>query len=228
MSICPDERKTRKSERTLKGNYITIPQVVLTGGPCSGKSLVHSALQSYFGDQVTFVAEAATSLLSGGFPLPGRDLDWSADWQAHFQRAVAGLQCALEMTAQVRARQAGHKIIILDRGLLDGGAYLPRGLHELVELTGQTIDQMLRRYTLVVQLETLAASKPELFGQDNNLQRFETEPEKAVLIDRNLEMCWRWPNNSLIWRHIPVTETFQEKIWRVKSLIDSILSEQTK
>ncbi|EKE25576.1 MAG: hypothetical protein ACD_5C00113G0003, partial [uncultured bacterium] len=44
----------------------SIKVVVLTGGPCSGKSTVLRALQDEFGEQLVVVREVATVLLEGG------------------------------------------------------------------------------------------------------------------------------------------------------------------
>ena len=57
-----------------------LKQIVLTGGPCSGKTTVLNAIKKRFGTAVVASPEAATIPLSGGFPLPGRDLDWSPEW----------------------------------------------------------------------------------------------------------------------------------------------------
>jgi hypothetical protein len=48
-------------------------KIVITGGPCAGKSSIISMLKEEF-DEVITVPEAATLLLSGGFPMPGKHI----------------------------------------------------------------------------------------------------------------------------------------------------------
>lgn len=48
--------------------------IVLTGGPCSGKTTVLRAIAEEFRGRIVLVPEVATLLLSGGFPIPGKDI----------------------------------------------------------------------------------------------------------------------------------------------------------
>lgn len=43
-------------------------KIVLTGGPCAGKTTVLNVLKQEFAGQILVIPEAATLLLSGGFP----------------------------------------------------------------------------------------------------------------------------------------------------------------
>jgi dephospho-CoA kinase len=44
-------------------------KIVLTGGPCAGKTSCLRAIRAEFGEQVVTVPEVATLLLNNGFPL---------------------------------------------------------------------------------------------------------------------------------------------------------------
>lgn len=57
-----------------------IRKIVITGGPCGGKTTVLNALKKDFNDRAVFVPEVATMLLSGGFPAPEKDLFLSEKW----------------------------------------------------------------------------------------------------------------------------------------------------
>jgi predicted ATPase len=102
-------------------------RVVLTGGPCSGKTTVQRAVSEEFFDRVVLVTEAATLLLEGGFPVPGKQLPWSEEWQAAFQAAILPRQQSLEEAYGLVARDRGCRLIVCDRGILDGAAYATRG-----------------------------------------------------------------------------------------------------
>src|SRR5262245_42235435 len=98
-------------------------RVVLTGGPCSGKTTVQKAVSEEFFDRVALAPEAATMLLAGGFPVPGQHLPWSEEWQTSFQAAILPLQQSLEEAYGLVARSLGRRLLVCDRGILDGAAY---------------------------------------------------------------------------------------------------------
>ncbi len=201
-------------------NYI--PMYVLTGGPNSGKSSVMSALQSHYGAQVTFIPEVATILLSNGFPTPGTHIEWSPQWQQHFQKAVAATQLAMEATYQVVARQRGHKLIVCDRGINDGKAYLDCTVAEFVLETVRNPDYELldfyNRYGLVLHLESVAIERPELYGNHTNLSRFE-DVEKAAQLDRATRKAWQFSKVVKIQSY----PSFEDKIAKVARYIECAL-----
>lgn len=164
--------------------------IVVTGGPCAAKTTVKSAVEQEFGDRVTLVAEAATILLSGGFPLPGRDLQWSQGWQIHLQGAIVHLQRSLEHIAMDMARHRGHRLLVCDRGLLDGASYLEGGLSEFCERFKVDVTEAHKRYSQVIHLESLATSHPERYGRTGNESRFEPL-ERAQHLERAVREAWR-------------------------------------
>ena len=114
-------------------------KIVLTGGPCGGKSTVMKALKEEFGDRLIVVPEVATIVLAGGFPVPGRDLEWSESWQDAFQAAVTPLQIGIEDSHALVAKNRGANVMVCDRGVLDGAAYTQGGVTEFCTRYG--IDQ---------------------------------------------------------------------------------------
>jgi len=93
-------------------------KLVLTGGPCSGKS---SILQSLAQDErlsqvIEVVPEVATLLLEGGWPVPGRDVTWTPCWQVNFQRAIVAVQPALEEVVALKAQTNHKQFLVCDRG----------------------------------------------------------------------------------------------------------------
>lgn len=166
-----------------------IRKIVLTGGPCAGKSTILQALREEFGDRVVLVPEAATILLAGGFPVPGRDLEWSGEWQAAFQPAVLALQSALERS---HALLAGERegVLVCDRGILDGAAYTDGGLETFCVLYGLDEDEAHARYETVIHLESLATSHPERYGTEGNVSRYESLP-RAQELEHAIRAVWR-------------------------------------
>ena len=176
----------------------SLKKIVLTGGPCSGKTTTLTAIKEAFGELVVTVPEAATILLSGGFPLPGRDLDWSPEWQREFQSTICALQNALETTHQAIATACGARLLVCDRGLLDGAAYTPGGKAEFLKAYDIDEQEALNRYQLVIHLESLAVSKPELYGKANNESRYENLEEAQALDGRTRQAWDSHPNHQIL------------------------------
>src|SRR4029079_18805765 len=71
------------------------------------------------------------------------------------------------------ARAHPGKILLLDRGTIDGAAYWPEGPEDFWRDIGTTIDKELARYDAVIMLETCAAIG--LYDNDaSNPVRFES------------------------------------------------------
>jgi predicted ATPase len=173
-------------------------KIVLTGGPCSGKTTILQALREEFADSVVVVPEVATLLLANGFPVPGRHLPWSAEWQAALQAAILPLQQSLEQAYMLVAREQAAGLVVCDRGTLDGAAYTPGGVDEFCRRFDLDLDQMLAHYEAVIHLESLATAAPEKYGKDGNLSRFESLSE-AQRLEQATRVAWaRHPRHLVI------------------------------
>ncbi|MDP1814546.1 MAG: ATP-binding protein [Leadbetterella sp.] len=197
----------------------SIKVVVLTGGPCSGKSTVLRALQDEFGEQLVVVREVATVLLEGGFPLPGKDLDWSEDWQSALQSAIVPLQVSFEQSHTLIAKHRQVKLLVCDRGLLDGAAYTPGGTAEFCKRYGIIETEAYSRYKTVIHLESLAHSNPELYGKAGNEARFESV-ERAQELEQATRTAWqKHPHRIIIEGKRGVEEKIAETIGIVRDLL---------
>src|SRR3989344_6451546 len=93
-------------------------KIVLTGGPCAGKTTARAYLVQKLGDlgyHVVFVPEAPTLLMKGGVK-PGGVLE-----NEKFQRAVLNLTLKLEASfggAAADMRFGTKPVIICDRGVM--------------------------------------------------------------------------------------------------------------
>ncbi len=165
-------------------------KIVVTGGPCGGKSTVLDVLRNQFASQVVVVPEVATILLEGGFPVPGRDVDWSPEWQVAFQSAILPVQLQMENAYVLKAKQKGINLLICDRGLLDGAAYTPGGAEAFCNEHDLDHDEVMNRYALIMHLESLATGNPELYGKTNNAVRFE-DLEEAIKLEHSTRIAWQ-------------------------------------
>lgn len=168
-------------------------RVVITGGPAGGKSTVIRYLTERHSPNMAFVPEAATLLLSGGFPAPDATYPWSESWQRNFQEVVAATQVSLEQTYSQRAIQAHKQLLICDRGLVDGAAYLHGGIRELSNITQQEPSNMFDRYDLVIHLTT-SAKQSTGYQKHTNPHRFEKAAQAIALDTRTYEAWQNHPN----------------------------------
>lgn len=164
-------------------------KIVLTGGPCGGKTTVKDALRDAFPRGVLFVPEAATLLLTGGIPVPGKHLAHSPEWQDAFQPAVVAVQLALEETYLLLARERGCRLLVCDRALLDGSAYTPGGIVAFCDRYRIDLAATLARYEVVLHLESRATADPQGYGTAGNETRYESL-EEACRVEYATRAAW--------------------------------------
>ncbi|KAA0177079.1 hypothetical protein FNF27_01409 [Cafeteria roenbergensis] len=116
-------------------------RVVLTGGPCAGKTTALARLTQRFEDfgfSVFRVPEAATLLQSGGLSFAGLRQEQVIDMQAHLMRVQAALEDEFDGIARAATRFASRPSLLLcDRGLLDGRAYVTTAMFREVILAAR-------------------------------------------------------------------------------------------
>jgi len=157
-------------------------KIVITGGPGSGKTVITAALAAEQPDKFVLVPEAATQVYT---QLQTRwdQLDLAGRHDA--QRRMYRLQ--LEQESRLAAAHP-DKILLLDRGTVDGSAYWPEGPDAFWHDIGTTHAAELARYDAVILLETCAVLG--LYDGDNsNFCRFE-DADAAVRSSAVLKTLW--------------------------------------
>ena len=190
-------------------------RIVLTGGPSGGKSTLQRAISAQISEAYC-APEIATVLLSGGFPAPNEQHHWDEAWQRDFQTAVAASQQALEGISERRAIQEEKRLIIYDRGLLDGAAYLPGGVRELEEITGQNEQLMLSNYNAVIHLISSAAHNA--YDKQSNPHRFE-EATAAMELDARVMNAWDNHPNRIVLEEKDKAKRITQGLQVIRSLI---------
>ena len=167
-----------------------VPKVVLTGGPGSGKSKGLAMLVRKLGEMgytVMLVPEVASDLFGRGVKL-SEVLKDQRTW-AEFQRIILKAQFASEKISRqlIDIHSGDRKVIICDRGAMDGMAYVDPDLFKAIAAKAgiSSISQIRDRYQGVVHLVT-AAIGAEGFYNLNNPSRHETIEEAALLDGRTL------------------------------------------
>ena len=174
-------------------------RIVLTGGPGGGKTTAADLFRREIGDRVVIVPETATMLFTGGFPR----VEEAAARRA-IQSAIFHAQRAIE---EVQGSLYPGRILLCDRGTLDGAAYWPedspKGFFETMETS---IEAELARYDAVLVFESAAVGDIRIEG--GNPSRIEDNAE-ASRLDRRLRDLW---SQHPGYRFIPHTSSFFAKL----------------
>jgi len=186
-------------------------RIVLTGGPGGGKTTAADLFRREIGERVVLVPESATLLFGGGFP---RSKDPKAVLAA--QRAIFHVQRNLEDT---QAALFPGRILLCDRGTVDGAAYWPGEPHHFFNALGTTLEHELSRYDAVIFFETAAAGGLQIEG--GNPVRNETSRE-ALNLDRKLRALWSKHRRFVL---VPHNRSFFKKISFGLAVLDGLVSE---
>ncbi len=191
---------------------IGMQRIVITGGPGAGKTVITRALAERHPDLLVPVPEAATQVYR--FLNTRWDkLDLTGRHDA--QRRMYRLQ--LEQEGRL-ARANPDKILLLDRGTIDGAAYWPEGPDDFWRDVHTTHQRELSRYDAVIVLETCAAIG--LYDHDaSNPVRFE-DPQGAIEAGNLLAKLWSGHPHV---HHIRACADLQDKINAVDSLLNPLL-----
>ncbi|MBQ8831365.1 MAG: AAA family ATPase [Oscillospiraceae bacterium] len=208
---------------TLKDGHKTmdITKIVITGGPCAGKSTAMSWVQNAFTDlgyTVLFIPETATELITGGVA------PWTCGSNAEYQKCQLKLQIEKEKIFEQAARtmNTDKVLIVCDRGCLDNKAYMNDAeFAEALQFIGTSEVEMRDSYDAVFHLVTAAKGAVEFYTTANNSARTET-PEEAAVLDDKLISAWTGHPHL---RVIDNSEDFEGKMKRLITEISSFLGE---
>lgn len=191
-----------------------MPKIVITGGPCAGKTTLMGLLAAAFvgrGREVVLVNECATELLAQGITPD------SCGSVLGFQRHVFDLQLQKEDRLAGMSKDA---VVLLDRGLMDNAGYLPDDqLDMLLAERDMTRADAYARYDAVVHLVTAAIGAEQFFSHETNEHRLEGV-EEAVRVDEALRAGWSGHPNLQV---IDNQGTFQDKLDRAIAAVLSVL-----
>lgn len=190
-----------------------IHKIVLTGGPCGGKTsalplLVAKLRNSY---HVVTVPESATLLFNNGFILLS-----PPETTIIKQTAIIKFQIALE-DAIATAEKIVNKptIMLCDRGIMDAKAYSGIYWDEILKQNNWSESMFLNRYDAVCHLVS-AAIGTDMYTKANNAARFETA-EEAVNADKRTQNAWSSHQNLAIFDN---STDFDGKVDRIIKFVE--------
>jgi nicotinamide riboside kinase len=189
-----------------------VRKIVLTGGPGAGKSVIAAALVEAMRPRLALVPEAATQVYTAlGTRWDKLDLAGRRDAQTRMYR----LQVAQEDRI---ARERPDRVLLLDRGTIDGAAYWPDGPEAFWRSLGTTHEAELARYDVVLWLET-AAALGLYDGDASNATRFE-DPAAAVASGKVLQVLW---GEHPRLHHVGAFVSLEDKVAAVKEVIEGVI-----
>jgi len=175
--------------------YSTNPKIihrlVLTGGPCGGKTTGQSRLSTFFenlGWKVFRVPETATLLMSGGV----KWTDLSAEQADRFQQNLIKTMMQIEQTYFDLAEMSNtNALVICDRGVMDPSAYMPiESWDKLISREKWTnVELRDSRYSQVIHMTTAALGAEEFYTTEEHVVRHEG-PELARTLDHKTAQAW--------------------------------------
>lgn len=186
-------------------------RIVLTGGPGAGKTVVAQRIAALHPQRFAVVPEAATQIYT---QLQTRWDRLDLDGRRDVQRRIYHLQREQE---ERLSREHPDRILLLDRGTIDGAAYWPHGPEDYWRDLGTDHAVEIARYDAVVLLQSSAALG--LYDADaSNACRFE-DAEAAIASDNLLELLWKTHPRVT---KVPAFPSLDEKVAATLRVLDGL------
>ena len=195
-------------------------RIVLTGGPCAGKTTALVKIIEHFsslGYKVFIIPEVPTLFRQAG-------MDYLTDNYAFFyegEKATLEMQIALEEKfTRIAETIEEPTIIVCDRGTMDISAYMKPAMWQDITSALSTDSERLRaRYDAVLHLVSAADGAEQFYTTATNAERTEGL-ELARELDKKVISAWsEHPRLRVINNH----ENFDTKINRVLQEISNVL-----
>lgn len=202
-----------------------IKKIVLTGGPCAGKTTALVKITEYFsgfGYKVFNVPEVPTIYSTAGwnYLTPNRDL--------YYQGELAILETQLALENQfLKLAEVCHKpvLVVCDRGTLDISAYIkPEEWEEITAMAGTNSNELRNRYDAVLHLVSAADGAEQYYTTATNATRYEQANEEGLRIARELDkkVIKAWTGHPHL-RVINNHNDFENKLNRVLNEIAKVV-----
>ena len=204
------------------GFHERITPIVITGGPCAGKSSAMAMLKQRLennGLHVITLREVATEILGAGFSYDPSRWQKNCDFQKHLLKYI--LERENRYYAMIKDLSTDrHSVILCDRGALDAIAYMGReAFREMAGNLGYSIPGLLERYKAVIHMVTAADGAEHAYTLENNENRNES-PTLARELDKKTLSAWQGHQHHTV---IDNSTDFEGKKFRVLQSLSRIL-----
>ena len=171
-------------------NEKQIYKIVITGGPCAGKSTALSWIQEEYakkGFSVIFVPESATELRLAG--ISSETLKSNIEFQTALLKNQIYKEKLFEEMA-LKMPNSTKVLIVCDRGAMDGKAYSDeKEFNNMLKYLGLNEVELRDNYDAVFHLVTTANGAKEYYTLANNKARYENIDE-AIVSDKKTLQAW--------------------------------------
>ena len=197
-----------------------VKRIVLTGGPCAGKTTALVKIMEHFssrGFKVFTIPEVPTIFLQAGMDYLTKNQQWFYEGE----KDTLKTQLALEDYFYDMAQTIDEPVLIVcDRGALDISAYLNQEMwSKITALCEVDNEQLLKRYDAVLHLVSAANGAEQYYNTTTTEKRTE-DIEGARQLDRKVIEAWAGhPHLRVINNH----DNFDTKLNRVIKEISTVL-----
>ena len=203
-----------------------ITKIVLTGGPCAGKTTALVRVIEHFsslGFKVFTIPEVPTLFTQAGMNY----LTQNKGFFYEGEKATLEIQLALEDKFMRMAQECTEQpcIIVCDRGAMDISAYMaPDMWEQITRAVGTSTAELRQRYDAVLHLVSAADGAEQYYTTANNAQRLEQMNEEGLRIARSLDkkVIKAWTGHPHL-RVINNHDNFDNKMNRVLKEISAVL-----
>ncbi|CAA9997719.1 unnamed protein product [Nesidiocoris tenuis] len=166
-------------------------KIVLTGGPCGGKTTGQARLSTFFenlGWKVFRVPETATVLLSGGIKFSDLTNDEAYKFQENLLKTMLQIENTFFELAESCSRDC---LIICDRGAMDASAFIAKEKWDKLMSANNWNNVELRdnRYNQIVHMVSAANGAEDFYSIEDHACRSEGV-ELAKELDYNAAAAW--------------------------------------
>lgn len=166
-------------------------KIVLTGGPCGGKSTALAYLREKLtglGFQVLCVPEVASQVISSGVSIKNLSEEQLFKLEEKILEKQLSEEDFYEQLLKILGGKPEKRVLICDRGCYDIKAYVSLKTFEgLLKKVGLTESKLNKRYQVVCHLVTAADGKERFYIRNNVRQE---KPAAARLLDRKIRNAW--------------------------------------
>lgn len=166
--------------------YKKLPTVVVTGPAGSGKTSLCQILSEIYKNEICYLPETATTLVEhASISIPKDDA-----FHLEFQKSLYSIQDIFEKLIQNKAQEQGKKIVLLDRGTVDMGAYIRIPQKSFFEMMATNLKEEYKRYDYCIYLSPVASQEVYEIAKPKNLARYESY-EQMLQTAKSLENLWK-------------------------------------
>lgn len=206
---------------------MSIKRIVLTGGPCAGKTTALTRINKHFsalGYKVFTVPEVPTMITQSGW-------DYMTHNHAFYyegEKVILELQLALEdKIMRLAESYAEPCFVVCDRGTMDISSYISLEMWEELTASCHTSTHQLRngkRYDAILHLVSAADGAEEFYNTVTNEQRYEKADEAGKALARELDKKTynAWTGHPHV-RLIKSDADFERKMQQVIEEISKVL-----